>query len=625
MAIKRLKKLTLYGPSHEKESILKELQHLGCLHLIPLTDKTVDVQVQPAEVSEAKAWLERSPKQRRQVRNFRTGGNASKVDDIIKKILNNKSNVRAQSDIRDKLQERIRDVRPWGEFLFPHLADLNNQRLWFYVLPNGELDALADSLKNALQEKELPWELIHQNQKDSYVIVIAPEDPELPIPRSHVGKIPLSRLEEMLDEAEDVIEDLLAERESLTRWNYLLDQVLAARMDSADLQQATCGTLDEDCFFLIQGWVPASRQDSVEAFTKAHGVAVIFEEPGADDKPPTLLDKPPATGGGSDALGFFQTPNYRTWDPGSVVFYSFSLFFAMIMSDAMYCLILGLIIFMFRGKLKKTETGRRLMNLAWFMSATGIVWGIFIGSYFGVAPDSSSILGKLAFINLNDYNAMMKLSVIIGVAHLIVANVMTAVVNRGSSYALAPLGWAALMGGGLTLWLGMTGTLAKVFETTFGPGLMVTGALLVFLFSSTRKVGSIKDLILRVLGGLKAVYNITSAFGDVLSYMRLFALGLSGASLALTFNSLAMDVLKSSPVTGVLFAGLILLLGHLLNFALCIMSGVVHGMRLNVIEFVNWGLSDEGYPFKSFSTKSTFSSGSTKLADTKSSLSKRED
>ena len=154
---------------------------------------------------------------------------------------------------------------------------------------------------------------------------------------------------------------------------------------------------------------------------------------------------------------------------------------------------------------------------------------------------------------------------------------------------------------------------------------MVTGALLVFLFSSTRKVGSIKDLILRVLDGLKAVYNITSAFGDVLSYMRLFALGLSGASLALTFNSLAMDVLKSSPVTGVLFAGLILLLGHLLNFALCIMSGVVHGMRLNVIEFVNWGLSDEGYPFKSFSTKSTFSSGSTKLADTKSSLSKRED
>lgn len=632
MAIKRLKKLTLYGPSHEKEGILKELQSLGCLHLIPLTEKPVDVQVQPAQVSEAKAWLERSPKQRRQVRNFREDRNANKVDDIIRKILDNKSDVRKQSDIRDKLQERIREVRPWGEFLFPCLSDLNGQRLWFYVLPNGELESLGDSLKDALEEKALPWKLIHQNQKDSYVIVIAPEDPNLTVPRSHVGKIPLSRLEEMLDEAEDAIEDLLAERESLTRWNYLLDQVLAARMDSADLQQAASGTQDEDCFFLVQGWVPVSRQTSVEAFAKTHDVAVIFEEPSADDTPPTLLDKAPATGGGADALGFFQTPNYRTWDPGNVVFYSFSLFFAMIMSDAMYCLILGLIIFMFRGKFNKTETGRRLMNLAWFMSAAGVVWGVFVGSYFGVAPDSSGILGKLAFLNLNDYSAMMKLSIIIGVAHLIIANTMTAFVNRGSSYALAPLGWAMLIGGGLVLWLGMTGTLAKVFETTIGPGLMIIGALLVFMFTSTRSVRSLKDLILRVLDGLKAVYNITSAFGDVLSYMRLFALGLSGASLAMTFNSLAMDVLKSSPVTGVLFAGLILLLGHLLNFALCIMSGVVHGIRLNVIEFVNWGLSDEGYPFKAFSTKSTFSSDSSgsarsnvKFSDSKSSLNKRED
>ncbi|MFK0571928.1 V-type ATP synthase subunit I [Endozoicomonas sp.] len=606
MAIKRLKKITLYGPDHDKSRILKQLQSLGCLHLIPLTDKAVDVPVQPAEASEAKVWLERSPKQRRQIRNFRDTfrgqQETARVDDIVHKILDNKSKFREQSDIRDKLQERIREVRPWGEFAFPALSDLNGQRLWFYVMPNGELPALRESLK----ESELPWELIHQSQKDSYVIVVSDGEPDevlLPAPRSHVGKIPLSRLEEMLDEAEDAIEDLLSERESLTRWNYLLDQVLAARMDSADLQQATTGTIDEDSFFLVQGWVPVSDQANVEAFTAAQGVAVIFEDPTVDDHPPTLLDKPAGTGGGSDALGFFQTPNYRAWDPGNVVFYSFSLFFAMIMSDAMYSLVFGLIIFLCRSKLKQSEAGHRLMNLAYFMSAAGIAWGVFVGSYFGVAPDSTDLLGRLAFIDLNDYNGMMKLSVIIGVSHLVIANVMKAVVNRGSSYALAPLGWAGLMAGGTTIWLGMTGTLPKAFETTIGPGLMIAGALLVFLFSSSREVKSFKDLFLRMLDGLKAVYNITGAFGDVLSYMRLFALGLSGASLAMTFNSLAMDVLHSSPVTGVLFAGIILLLGHMLNFALCIMSGVVHGMRLNVIEFVNWGLSDEGYPFKTFSKR----------------------
>ena len=88
------------------------------------------------------------------------------------------------------------------------------------------------------------------------------------------------------------------------------------------------------------------------------------------------MEKSDSTGGGADALGFFQTPNYRAWDPGNVVFYSFSLFFAMIMSDAMYSFVFGLIIFLCRGKLKKTEAGSRLMNLAYFMSALGIIWGI---------------------------------------------------------------------------------------------------------------------------------------------------------------------------------------------------------------------------------------------------------
>ena len=606
MAIKRLKKITLYGPGQDKSRILQGLQSLGCLHLIPLTEKNADtsVHMQPAEASEAKAWLERSPKQRRQVKNFRDGAfkgkSAINVDNIVQEILTNKVKFRKQSDLRDKLEERIREVRPWGEFSFPQLNDLNGQRLWFYVMPSGDLPDLNDL--------KLPWELIHQTQKDSYVIVLSDKEPEeylLPVPRSRIGKESLSTLEDMLEEAEQNIEDLLAERESLTRWSYLLDQVLAARNDQAALDEATRGALDDEAFFLVQGWVPASERTAVETFSSANGVAAIFEEPTFEDSPPTLLEKSGDTGGGADALGFFQTPNYRAWDPGNVVFYSFSLFFAMIMSDAMYSFLFGFIVFMFRGKLQKSEAGSRLMKLAYFMSALGIVWGVFIGSYFGAS--AGGVLNKIAFIDLNDYNAMMKLSVVIGVTHLIVANVMTAVVNRDSSYALAPLGWASIMGGGLSIWMGSTGTLPTAFAEPIGPGLMIIGALLVFMFTSTRPVKSLKDLLLRMLDGLKAVYNITSAFGDVLSYMRLFALGLSGASLAMTFNSLAMDVLHSSPVTGVLFAGLILLLGHTLNFALCIMSGVVHGMRLNVIEFVNWGLSDEGYPFKAFSSLTAFS------------------
>jgi V/A-type H+-transporting ATPase subunit I len=87
--------------------------------------------------------------------------------------------------------------------------------------------------------------------------------------------------------------------------------------------------------------------------------------------------------------------------------------------------------------------------------------------------------------------------------------------------------------------------------------------------------------------------------------MRLFALGLASASLAATFNLLAHDLAQSMPGVGVLLAIMVLLFGHAINLAMGILSGVVHGLRLNFIEFFNWGLSDEGYPFKAFARRET--------------------
>ena len=92
-------------------------------------------------------------------------------------------------------------------------------------------------------------------------------------------------------------------------------------------------------------------------------------------------------------------------------------------------------------------------------------------------------------------------------------------------------------------------------------------------------------------------------FGDVLSYLRLFALGLASASLALTFNELAMQVKAAMPGLGLLLAILLLLLGHVINLGLTLMSGVVHGLRLNFIEFYKWGMPAEGTAFQRFARK----------------------
>ena len=124
------------------------------------------------------------------------------------------------------------------------------------------------------------------------------------------------------------------------------------------------------------------------------------------------------------------------------------------------------------------------------------------------------------------------------------------------------------------------------------------------MFSSERPIVKRPvDYLWRMLDGLKALTGAMGMFGDVLSYMRLFALGLASASLALTFNGLATQIREEVPGMGLFLAILVLLLGHVINLALSIMSGVVHGLRLNFIEFYKWGMPGEGKAFEKFARK----------------------
>ena len=201
---------------------------------------------------------------------------------------------------------------------------------------------------------------------------------------------------------------------------------------------------------------------------------------------------------------------------------------------------------------------------------------------------------------------MMRLSIVIGALHLVLANLVTAWRLRGSLRALAPLGWVAMILGGLIAGFEMVGDDPEGLLLPIDIALLVGGAGAILLFSSQRPLafGRIKDLGRRLLDGLIGLTGISKAFGDVLSYLRLFALGLASSQLAATFNEIAGTTAKLRGV-GLLAAALILVLGHGLNFALAVMGGVVHGLRLNCIEFFNWSLPEEGYPFQAFCKKAS--------------------
>ena len=137
----------------------------------------------------------------------------------------------------------------------------------------------------------------------------------------------------------------------------------------------------------------------------------------------------------------------------------------------------------------------------------------------------------------------------------------------------------------------------------FGWAGLGLGGLLVLFFTSEHPFSlAPRALFGRLLDGLKGVTELSKAFGDVLSYLRLFALGLASIKLAEVFNSLAGNSFESRGI-GVLLGLMVLLIGHAINFSMGILSGVVHGLRLNLIEFFNWSLPEEGEQFRPFMKK----------------------
>ena len=596
MAIVRLKKLTFCGILADKKNVLEQLHALGELHLIPLTTSALTQEsgnMQQAEhVIEALRYLNSCPRKRHQVK---TDKNFN-INHVVEQVLKLKNKARELQDRYDSLQKRITELEPWGDFNLPETGLLSSQCLWFYIIPKR--------MMNKLKDCDLVWQTVYQNNLFSYVVVIADAEPAentLPVPRTHTGSLPLSELQAQSNELEMTLEDLQAQRESYTRWITLMTLHFQETQNSDDLKQAQAITRDEAGVFALQAWLPENKTEQYQYFADEQGLALLIEDPAVDDNPPTLLENPAPFAGGEDLVGFYQTPGYQGWDPSLMVFFSFSLFFAIILSDAGYAAVFAVFLAWKWQALGESIKGKRIRMLAANTITMSLIWGVLCGSYFGYAPGAESPFSILKLFDLNDFDGMMRLTIAIGVVHIAMANLIKAWQLRRSSQALAPIGWIGIVSGGFCLWLAQSEH--SIVLMSFGKWLVIIGAGLLILFTSGRPIRRWSDGFWRLLDGFKSLIGITQLFGDVLSYMRLFALGLASASLALTFNQLAEQVLHNLPGPGLLFSILILLLGHTLNLILCILSGMVHGLRLNFIEFYNWSVSDEGYPFKAFSKK----------------------
>lgn len=584
MSIVQLDKVIFVGLAEDRERLLLGLQELGCLHIEPFVaeGESQNIAGPSNEAREALQFLRNYPQRRRQSRDI------ARFDavEVEAKVLDVRRRLQMLSDERDFLIKRIQDMRPWGDFKFPPLPEMGGLRLWFYVIPHRDMVLIRDL--------PLAHEIVKKDNRYRYVVVISETEPEgMPVNRTHIGSRPIHELEERLEEVELAIEDVQAERAYLTRWYSLLRENIATLEDKAALAAAQHQTYSQTDMFALQGWLPHTRLEELQSYARRHGVHINVRETQANDNPPTYLDNPPWLAAGESLVNFYMTPGYRAWDPSQVVFFSFALFFAMILADAGYAVLLGIVLLLFWRKMGASPGGRRFRPLCLVIVIFSLLYGMLIGSYFGVAPPKDSLLASLHVLDMTDTNLMMAISVFIGCVHVILGAAMDAARRKTLVEGLESIGWACIVVGGL----------AFLLATAFAPnvlkplsvGLAVTGALLVLLFAAP-----FDKPLSRFSKGLLGLTKLSGAFGDVLSYLRLFALGLASGSLAAEFNNMAMGINNSMPGVGIFFAFLVLLLGHAVNILLGLASAVIHGLRLNVIEFFNWGLKEEGSLFKPF-------------------------
>lgn len=598
MAIVPLDKMTLYGAETQKERVLERLQALGCAHLINLGESRDDYVSDDVstDAHDALKYLRACPEQLRQVR--RTDQFHREV--VVANALGLKGEQRRLSDEHDELQKAIKDVEPWGEFQLPSEGRIGDVRFWFYVVPLRDLPKFDGGAARSRS--------ITRDHRNAYVVVLSRDEPQdVPGTRVDLDSRPLSGLRARLEDVDERLEELQYQRVGLTRWCDLLEAGLHEADDAAERDRAARQLLCGQSVFALRGWVPRDAANQVRRFATDNDLAVTIEPPAPNDEPPTLLHNPERLAGSEALVTFYKTPQYGSWDPSIVSFVSFAIFFAMIVADAGYGIILALLAAFLWRKLGNTAGGRRGRNIFATIAVCTIAYGILCGSYFGVSPPVDSLLDNLRVFDAQSQSQMMPLTIVIGVIHLSLAHLVTAWLHRGRSTALASLGWVSAMIGATLAGFAVAGDVSERRAeqlTQAGAALLVGGLVAVFLFSSQRPLlsRSIKIHALRVLDGIQGLTGLSGLFGDALSYLRLFALGLASAKLSETFNGLGASAWDSAGF-GVLAAIGIVVLGHTLNLVLSIMSGVVHGLRLNCIEFYRWGLPEEGFSFKAFAKK----------------------
>ncbi len=564
--IVRMKHLDLLCVAAEREATLEKLRALGVVHIDLHSAQGALVSAAKGDAADAERAVRAILKAKKSL-----GGAANVITSNAHVIASN-AHVIASNAKQSSRAISVSDVLECQAALEQTTAEIETLRrdIAKYA-PYGDFDP-------ALAQKLLDLGI------DLNALADFPE--RLPKKRLAEMEADFAALEA---EADDCVKTLASadERKLLASYPELADRIaFASAKESMEEKGAVAH---------LAGWAPAPQADALAAAARANGWGVLLRNPAGDETPPTLVE-PPKFFRPMKALfdGLGIAPAYTEADVSVPFMCYFSLFFAMLVGDGAYGAIF----------LAATLALRKKLPKAWFVlmtvfSSATVLWGVLSNTWFGTGIPALASLPTVKWLADPSYHNMMFFCFTIGASHLILARLWNGVCKLNDSTCLAEFGWAGI----LFFMYFVTNAIVGIFAGIPTAVFWVFGVSLALVFGFSVKPSELKTRGAE-LGMLPL--NIMSALGDIISYVRLFAVGLASVKVAENFNAMAtglMDGADSWWLKALMAFAMvaILVVGHGLNLAMAGLSVLVHAVRLNTLEFSNHkGVSWSGFAYRPF-------------------------
>lgn len=585
--IVKMQKLTLFIAETNVDSDLTQLGALGVVHLIPLQlpkDESIDrVEARIKQMTKALEIIETcKPIDSSESESESTAESANEVRPrgevaITKRIIHLDERIEQLSRYEQELKNDLKFYQHWGDVSKKDLDMLQKSGLTMrlYIANEKQLEPLEgrDDI------------FVLGNTENSYRIAqISQADEKLDLPEVIIPKRSYDTTKQFFERTQNLIQSAKTDLLELRIYKKLLEDALQERIRRRDVRNAQFeGIGVEQSFRYWQGYFPVDKEKEIISLAQENDWGYSISDPTDEELAdvPTLIKSPRWVERIKPVMSFMGlVPGYKELDVSKTFMIFFTFFAGILVGDAGYGLVFLLLTLFVHSKSKfkaKTE-----FSLIYTLSISIMVWGVLTGTYFG-SPEiakipvlSNLIIDKLASFG-GDNIFFQKTMFTIGAIHLSLAHLQNAWKLSNSIRAIGQLGWVAIVWG---LFFVVNKMVLGEDTPGFTVWLFVGGAVLVSFFSSSG-TNFFKGVI-SSFGSLPL--NIISGFSDIISYIRLYAVALATVLMAESFNQMAIGD-GITTVGSFIGAVIVLILGHALNMILAAMAVIVHGVRLNMLEY----------------------------------------